>query len=52
MDKSEKRCTCCKQSKPLSEFHKRTLSRDGLAARCKPCRNEEMRERYQNTRSL
>lgn len=34
---SQKTCTKCGESKPTTEFHKRTLSRDGLAPKCKGC---------------
>jgi len=33
----EKRCTKCGTVKPLSEFYKRTKSRDGHAYKCKAC---------------
>jgi hypothetical protein len=33
----EKCCTKCKRTKPSSEFHKLTNSRDGLQAYCKEC---------------
>ena len=32
-----KHCNTCKTDKEESEFHKRTASRDGLAAICKTC---------------
>lgn len=32
-------CTKCKIEKPLSDFHKRSKSKDGHAYRCKTCRN-------------
>ena len=35
----KKKCTNCGQLKYLSEFNKRTASRDGLTARCKSCLN-------------
>lgn len=33
-------CSKCLLSKPLAEFHKRSLSPDGLAYKCKCCVNE------------
>jgi hypothetical protein len=32
-------CCRCRQSKPLSEFHKNNSAKDGLAKRCKICSN-------------
>lgn len=34
-----KRCSKCKQWKPISEFHKRTASKDGLQSWCKQCKH-------------
>ena len=33
-----KRCPRCGETKPLSEFHKNKLRRDGVQVYCKPCR--------------
>ena len=33
-----KQCGMCFKIKPLSEFHRRTKSPDGLALMCKPCK--------------
>lgn len=42
-----KRCSLCRKSKPVSSYHKRTISNDGLAAHCKECRKErELRKLY------
>lgn len=35
-----KRCNCCKQYKPLSEFHKSTRDKDGYKPDCKQCRRK------------
>ena len=35
-----KECTCCREIKPVSEFHKCEKSKDGLFAQCKKCRNK------------
>jgi hypothetical protein len=32
-----KTCSKCGEDKPLTEFHKRTASRDGVQGRCKKC---------------
>lgn len=37
MGSPTKQCSKCKESKPLSEFHRYRKSRDGLQPRCKPC---------------
>lgn len=34
---TSKTCTKCKETKPVSEFHKRRDSKDGLVYRCKSC---------------
>lgn len=42
-----KLCNDCKKAKPPSEFPKRNASKDGLAAKCRPCnalRAKEWRE--------
>lgn len=39
-----KTCNSCKKSKPLSEFHKQTASKDGHQGKCKPCNNSSARE--------
>jgi hypothetical protein len=38
-----KRCLSCGQTKPLEDFHRSPVSKDGRAARCKSCRNTEAR---------
>lgn len=32
-----KTCTGCREAKPLGEFHRRKLSRDGRRSQCKEC---------------
>ena len=39
-----KTCTDCKKSKPLSEFHKKSSSKDGHQGRCKPCNKAKVRQ--------
>ena len=40
-----KRCLQCHEEKPLSEFHRNSTARDGLAYRCKACRSAANRAR-------
>jgi len=42
-----KRCPRCGATKPLSEFHKAALRRDGVQSICKSCRAEIDHERYE-----
>tara|TARA_Y100000310_G_scaffold279517_1_gene298686 strand:- start:16779 stop:17228 length:450 start_codon:yes stop_codon:yes gene_type:complete len=42
-----KRCSTCKDSKVLSEFHVSKRSKDGRAAQCKLCKKEQDRRRYE-----
>ena len=39
-----KKCTVCKEIKPLDEFYNRTISIDGKAYRCKICDNKAGKE--------
>lgn len=32
-------CTKCKETKDISEFHKKSKAKDGLQPRCKSCTN-------------
>ena len=43
-----KKCTCCGETKPTTEFYKRKSRRDGegLVSTCKPCTIERSRTRY------
>ena len=47
-----KECTKCGHSKPNSEFHKSTGSKDGYHTKCKTCRNLERKEDYINKKQL
>lgn len=38
-----KKCTGCKTEKTLDEFHSDSSRKDGLASRCKECKNKERR---------
>lgn len=40
-----KKCTKCEETKMLAEFSKDKYSKDGLASRCKVCRNQAHKER-------
>lgn len=40
-----KRCTCCGETKPFSEFHRRPDRKLGYDARCKACRSADSRRR-------
>jgi hypothetical protein len=37
----KKGCLTCGETKPLEDFHRTPVARDGRAARCKLCRNAE-----------
>jgi hypothetical protein len=39
-----KKCTKCGLEKPLTEFHKRAASKDGLCSRCKECKRSDSNE--------
>jgi len=41
-----KRCSKCKENKPLSEFYSHQKTRDGLQSNCKACMNECARAYY------
>lgn len=41
-----KKCTKCGEIKPLSEFHKRAASNDGLSPKCKECAKTATSEWY------
>ena len=45
-----KKCSKCKVEKEFSEFHKNKASKDGYCSRCKVCRKEYNKQRYQNKR--
>ena len=42
-----KRCTICKTTKSLTEFHRQARNKDGLQYVCKVCRSLEAQQRYQ-----
>lgn len=45
-----KRCSKCKQTKPLTDFHRNVLRRDGVQTYCKMCRAAIDHERYERSR--
>lgn len=50
MNITEKQCTKCKETKPVSEFGRRSASKDGYQWRCRPCRNDEKNANRQKHR--
>ena len=40
LDRALKLCRTCNKHKPFPEFHKRKMSLDGLAAKCKKCQSD------------
>lgn len=45
-----KTCSSCGESKPLSEFHRRSASKDGHSNKCKVCVKAYMAKRYAGNR--
>lgn len=45
-----KTCTCCGINKPISEFHKHKLKKDGHAGKCKECVKEYVKIYYDNNK--
>jgi 5-methylcytosine-specific restriction endonuclease McrA len=41
-----KRCTKCKENKSSTDFHRTKATKDGLHTRCKKCRLEHYRNKY------
>lgn len=46
-----KKCATCKETKPLSEYHNESRSKDGKTYRCKPCARAAARRHYCPIRS-
>ena len=40
-----KKCSKCGNKKPLTQFNRRTNTRDGLSSQCKDCLNRYAKER-------
>ena len=49
-ESATKQCTACGQVKPVSEFHVRRASRDGLCPECKDCKAARGRQHYEDNR--
>ena len=50
-----KTCSCCLTERPISDFQKRTASKDGLTASCKSClkkRDAEKHVRFREKRLM
>ncbi len=47
---TEKRCTDCKTTKPISEFNKNKSEKDGYTHVCKACRKVRSKKRYEEKR--
>jgi len=45
-----KTCTKCGEEKPLAEFHRRKVSKDGFSYRCKACNSRSGRRNYDANR--
>ena len=45
-----KTCTKCDTIKPVSDFHKKSKSPDGLNAHCKDCRKQKASQQYQTNK--
>ncbi|MFI7334921.1 endonuclease VII domain-containing protein [Micromonospora aurantiaca (nom. illeg.)] len=45
-----KRCSICKETRPLADFHRRSAAKDGLAPQCKECTSQNNKDRYLNRR--
>lgn len=43
---SERRCVTCRTVKPSDQFHRNRSEQSGLATRCKPCKANEHKARY------
>lgn len=42
-----KRCSKCKETKPVSEFHRNRTAKDGLHYECKPCNKGKVQRYYE-----
>ena len=47
-----KKCALCKELKPLSDFTKKSESKDGLGFRCKICRQQHYQQNKEHIRTL
>ena len=44
----KKRCTECREIKPLDQFYRRSTSKDGRVSRCKLCKSASQAAHYAN----
>ena len=45
----EKKCSHCGRILPLSEFHKKTIAKDGHQTYCKKCQAEQNKQKSART---
>jgi len=41
-----KKCSCCKNDKPISDFNKNRSTKDGLHSSCRPCKKAMQKNWY------
>lgn len=46
-----KRCSCCGETKPLDEFHRRSATGDGRQSNCRLCNNARLVRTRRNDRA-
>jgi hypothetical protein len=49
---NQKKCSRCKENKPLDAFGKSSTARDGKQRYCKPCKLEYEKEQYQTNEAF
>jgi len=45
---AQRKCSVCKEKKPLGKYHKQNTNTYGYLTECKTCRNNRMRKYYQS----
>lgn len=50
-DKLLKKCNVCNLEKPLTEFYKNSIRKDGLEAMCKNCKKEYNKTHYKKNKN-
>ena len=45
-----KKCSKCKEEKPLEDFNKNKRSKDGRQSSCKECKREQNKQWYENSK--
>jgi len=48
MRPGSKRCSHCREEKPIGEFHRHSRTKDGRQTRCKVCKGEASRKYYES----